>query len=177
MFIAGNHQIPLKLPAIDADVPILIGMDVLHGVLQSIIDCGRGFVAFPTLAEKFWMCERLAGGHLAVCLTAPTWWTEVPKSILWAAASSFGGRSLTGSTLESCFHGPQRVAYRAGTVGPTADTSILRCEWRKRARRMNRLPRVWCLIMTGANKQSFMQTVPNTKNPVTTTFVSSRIVL
>ena len=88
VFIAGNHQIPLKLPAIDADVPILIGMDVLHGVLQSIIDCGRGFVAFPTLAEKFWMCERLAGGHLAVCLTAPTWWTEVPKSILWAAASA-----------------------------------------------------------------------------------------
>ena len=83
--LAGRHQIPIKLPAIDADVPILIGMDILEVVLKSIIDCGRGFVAFPTLAEKFWMCERLAGGHLAVCLTAPSWWTEVPKSILWTA--------------------------------------------------------------------------------------------
>ena len=86
VFLAGNSQVSLKLPAIDADVPILIGMDVLRGKLQSVIDCGQGFVAFPTLAEKFWMCERLAGGHLAVCLTAPSWWTEVPKSVLWTAA-------------------------------------------------------------------------------------------
>ena len=85
VFLAGNSQVSLKLPAIDADVPILIGMDVLRDKLQSVIDCGQGFVAFPTLAEKFWMCEKLAGGHLAVCLTAPSWWTEVPKSVLWTA--------------------------------------------------------------------------------------------
>ena len=85
VFLAGNRQVTLKLPAIDADVPILIGRDVLHGLQQSVLDCGQSCVAFPTLAEKFWRCERLAGGHLAVCLTAPSWWTEVPKPALWVA--------------------------------------------------------------------------------------------
>ena len=85
MFLADNLQVPLKLPAIDADVPILIGMDALQGVPQSAIDCEQGVAVFPTLAEKFWMCEKLAGGHLEVCLTAPSWWTEVPKPALWVA--------------------------------------------------------------------------------------------
>ena len=88
VFRAGTLQAPLKLPAIEADVPIVIGMGVLQDVLQSVTDCGEGVMAFPTVAEKFWMGERSTGGPLAGCLIASNWWTEVPKPILWAAASA-----------------------------------------------------------------------------------------
>eukprot|EP00969_Alexandrium_andersonii_P265289 11723857-Alexandrium_andersonii.AAC.1 len=68
----GVTEIPIAV--IDADVPILIGMDLLRDRTNAVIDCGRGWIAIPDFSDQIYKCERLPGGHLAVCLTDSQWW-------------------------------------------------------------------------------------------------------
>ena len=66
----------IEIAVIDANVPILLGMDSLRDRANSIIGCGRGWIALPDLSDRIFKCERLPGGHLAVCLTEPQWWAS-----------------------------------------------------------------------------------------------------
>eukprot|EP00969_Alexandrium_andersonii_P184996 8173020-Alexandrium_andersonii.AAC.1 len=53
-------------------------MDMLRDRTNAIIDCGRGWIAIPDLSDRVYKCERLPGGHMAVCLAEPQWWSDQP---------------------------------------------------------------------------------------------------
>lgn len=86
----GDSIIPFTVSAMDADDPILVGMELLESQLQAVIDCGMGAVClprrrgdslFPRVAnpnvlmemDKVYSCERMPGKHLAVNLADPRW--------------------------------------------------------------------------------------------------------
>ena len=62
-------------------VPILLGMDILTDDLKVVVDCGRNWLGLPTLGNKIYYCERLSSKHLAINLSSPQWWKEVPLSL------------------------------------------------------------------------------------------------
>ena len=46
-----------------------------------VVDCGRNWLGLPTLGNKIYYCERLSSKHLAINLSSPQWWKEVPLSL------------------------------------------------------------------------------------------------
>ncbi|CAK0818384.1 unnamed protein product, partial [Prorocentrum cordatum] len=71
----------VKLSVMPNRVPILLGMDILTDSLKVVVDCGRNWIGLPTMGNKVFFCERLSSNHLAVNLTTPQWWKEVPLSL------------------------------------------------------------------------------------------------
>ena len=79
--ISTNKAAHHKISILNANVPILLGMDLLTEQKKAIIDCGRGMICFPMDESAFYYAERFPGNHLAVCLTSRDWWSRVPPSI------------------------------------------------------------------------------------------------
>ncbi|CAK0899034.1 unnamed protein product, partial [Prorocentrum cordatum] len=77
----GGHLTEVKLSVMPNRVPILLGMDILTDSLKVVVDCGRNWIGLPTMGNKVFFCERLSSNHLAVNLTTPQWWKEVPLSL------------------------------------------------------------------------------------------------
>ncbi|CAK0901098.1 unnamed protein product [Prorocentrum cordatum] len=77
----GGDLTEVKLSVMPNRVPILLGMDILTDSLKVVVDCGRNWIGLPTMGNKVFFCERLSSNHLAVNLTTPQWWREVPLSL------------------------------------------------------------------------------------------------
>ena len=87
IFLADT-TLAVRLSVMDNMVPILLGMDVLADATGAILDCGNGYLGLPKICcDKVFYCEKLPSGHLAVNLTSPTWWTEVPRHVLVSSAT------------------------------------------------------------------------------------------
>ena len=71
----------INLSVMPNRVPILLGMDILTDDLKVVVDCGRNWLGLPTLGNKIYYCERLSSKHLAINLSSPQWWKEVPLSL------------------------------------------------------------------------------------------------
>ena len=76
----GGELVKVNLSVMPNRVPILLGMDILTDLLKVVVDCGRNWIGLPTLGKVFY-CERLSSNHLAVNLSTPQWWKEVPLSL------------------------------------------------------------------------------------------------
>ena len=72
----------VEIAAMDANVPILFGMEVLAESIGAIIDCKRGWVAFSPGGQEdnlcVYACEKLSGRHLAVNISRKVWWQPLP---------------------------------------------------------------------------------------------------
>ncbi|CAK0829661.1 unnamed protein product [Prorocentrum cordatum] len=74
----GPQLREISLSVMANRVPILLGMDILTDDLKVVVDCGRNWLGLPTLGNKVYYCERLSSKHLAINLSTPQWWREVP---------------------------------------------------------------------------------------------------
>ncbi|CAK0870614.1 unnamed protein product [Prorocentrum cordatum] len=77
----GPELRDIRLSAMPNRVPALIGMDILTDDLKVVVDCGRNWLGLPTLGNRTFYCERLSSKHLAINLSSPQWWKEVPLSL------------------------------------------------------------------------------------------------
>jgi len=87
-----NRAFPISV--LDADVPILIGMEVMELSLRALIDCGHGRICFPgcragTGGLRLWQCEKLPGRHLAINLSNPDWWIPSPFGMPMSSPGDF----------------------------------------------------------------------------------------
>ncbi|CAK0837902.1 unnamed protein product, partial [Prorocentrum cordatum] len=86
----GGDLTEVKLSVMPNRVPILLGMDILTDSLKVVVDCGRNWIGLPTMGNKVFYCERLSSNHMAVNLTTPQWWKEVPLSLPSAGCMTDG---------------------------------------------------------------------------------------
>ncbi|CAK0833389.1 unnamed protein product, partial [Prorocentrum cordatum] len=75
---AGPNLHPVSLSVMSNRAPILLGIDILADDLKVVVDCGRNWPGLPTLGNKVFYCERLSSKRLAINLSTPQWWREVP---------------------------------------------------------------------------------------------------
>ncbi|CAK0860660.1 unnamed protein product [Prorocentrum cordatum] len=78
----GDGQEKIEISIMDNEVPLLVGMDVLGpDHTNALIDCGNGYLMLPKISHHVFQCRKMPSGHLAINVTTPTWWQNIPQSL------------------------------------------------------------------------------------------------
>ncbi|CAK0844313.1 unnamed protein product, partial [Prorocentrum cordatum] len=78
----GDGQEKIEISIMDNEVPLLIGMDVLGSDhTNALIDCGNGYLMLPKISHHVFQCRKMPSGHLAINVTTPARWQNVPQSL------------------------------------------------------------------------------------------------
>ncbi|CAK0818064.1 unnamed protein product [Prorocentrum cordatum] len=80
IFLGDGHE-KIEISIMDNEVPLLIGMDVLGpDHTNALIDCGNGYLMLPKISHHVFQCRKMPSGHLAINVTTPTRWQNIPQS-------------------------------------------------------------------------------------------------
>ncbi|CAK0856560.1 unnamed protein product [Prorocentrum cordatum] len=108
----GSGQERIEISVMDDDALVLIGADILGpGHASALIDCGNGYLMLPKISNHIHQCRKMPSGHLAINVTTPTWWPNIPLS-------PPGFREIASRRALGGAPGPFAAA---GSAEPTAD--------------------------------------------------------